>query len=85
MAKEHILIVEDEEDILELVKYDPYSTGVESGAGDYITNPFSPKVLITRIRAVLRRKNIDPVDETSTINIHGPVIQPRRHEVPVPE
>ena len=31
-------------------------TGLELGADDYITKPFSPRVLLARIRAVLRRK-----------------------------
>ena len=32
-------------------------TGLESGADDYITKPFSPKELLARIKAVLRRSN----------------------------
>ena len=31
-------------------------SGLELGADDYITKPFSPRVLLARIRAVLRRK-----------------------------
>ena len=30
-------------------------TGLELGADDYVTKPFSPKVLLARMRAVLRR------------------------------
>lgn len=149
MAKENILIVEDEEDILELVAYnltkegfrvkgvltgedalkkatkespdlilldlmlpgldgldvcrtlksDPETkhipvimltakgeesdiiTGLELGADDYLTKPFSPKVLIARIRAVLRRKSRQPEDKTSVLNIHDLIIHPGRHEV----
>jgi two-component system, OmpR family, phosphate regulon response regulator PhoB len=38
--------------------------GLDSGADDYVTKPFSPSELIARIRAVLRRANPAPVDET---------------------
>jgi two-component system phosphate regulon response regulator PhoB len=149
MPKERILIVEDEEDILELIKYNLVKegykvtpattgedaiklaeseppdlilldlmlpgadgfevcrrlgnnpktrqipivmltakgeeadivTGLELGADDYITKPFSPKVLIARIRAVLRRVRMEPVDEESPLKIHEIVIHPGRHEV----
>ena len=33
--------------------------GLEVGADDYIVKPFSPRVLIARLRAVLRRKRLD--------------------------
>ncbi|MBF0103246.1 MAG: response regulator transcription factor [Desulfobacterales bacterium] len=132
MSKEHILIVEDEEDILELVKYnltrEGYSvtgavtgeealkvvassstdliildlmlpgidgldvakklkenpntrkipiimltakgeevdivTGLELGADDYLTKPFSPRILLARVRAVLRRHLKKQEDQT---------------------
>ena len=38
--------------------------GLDSGADDYVTKPFSPSELIARIRAVLRRANPAPIDET---------------------
>ncbi|NIP41602.1 MAG: response regulator transcription factor [candidate division Zixibacteria bacterium] len=149
MPKEHIHVVEDEEDILELIKYNlsregyhvttsasgedaietvasdppdlilldlmlpgadgfevcrrihnnPASqsipivmltakgeeadivTGLELGADDYITKPFSPKVLVARIRAVLRRAQAEPIDEDASIKIYGITIHPGRHEV----
>jgi two-component system phosphate regulon response regulator PhoB len=149
MAKEKILIIEDEEDILELVKYnltkegyhvtgaesgesglkaarsgnpdiiildlmlpgidglevckilknDPKTghvpiimltakgeesdvvTGLEVGADDYIVKPFSPKILIARIRALARRKSEEIPDETAIIKIHDIVIHPGRHEI----
>ncbi|REK06774.1 MAG: DNA-binding response regulator [Planctomycetota bacterium] len=57
-------------------------SGLELGADDYITKPFSPRVLLARIRAVLRRQLASPADDDpSTIRVHELVIHPGRHEV----
>jgi two-component system phosphate regulon response regulator PhoB len=149
MAKEKILIVEDEEDIQELVRYnlekegyritsvetgeeallaakserpelvvldlmlpgvdglevcrllkaDPSTQGIpvvmltakgeesdivvglELGADDYITKPFSPKVLLARLRAVLRRKGREENRDTAVLTRKELSIDPGKHEV----
>lgn len=57
--------------------------GLELGADDYLTKPFSPRVLLARIRAVLRRKAEEPLDEMEVLRSRGLTIHPGRHEVMV--
>ena len=56
-------------------------TGLELGADDYITKPFSPRVLLARLRSVLRRRGQQEVEDPTAIRIHDLVIHPGRHEV----
>jgi two-component system phosphate regulon response regulator PhoB len=55
-------------------------TGLELGASDYVTKPFSPRVLTARIRAVLRRGD-EADDDEATIRIKDLTIHPGRHQV----
>lgn len=153
MAKEHILIVDDEEDILELIEFNltregykvtgvltgeeaikavqnnkidlmildlmlpgidgfevtkqiknnpdvpdvpiiilsakgeeaDVVTGLELGADDYISKPFSPKILIARVRSLLRRKTSrdikEPEDQPQLIHIFDIMIDTVRYKV----
>ncbi len=56
-------------------------TGLELGADDYVTKPFSPRVLLARARAVLRRKTQEPSEETDVLRVHDLAIHPGRREV----
>lgn len=62
-------------------------SGLELGADDYITKPFSPKVLVARVRSVLRRFQEQPEQVTATapktdrtVSIHGLQIIPHKFE-----
>ena len=55
-------------------------TGLEIGADDYVTKPFSGKVLVARIRRLLR-KDREQDDEHGVVKIHELAIDPARHEI----
>jgi two-component system alkaline phosphatase synthesis response regulator PhoP len=57
--------------------------GLELGADDYIVKPFSPRILIARLRAVLRRRQQGPVEDQRPVKIHNIEIHPGRHEITI--
>lgn len=54
--------------------------GLELGADDYVTKPFSPKILLSRVKAVLRRQHSPAPESHEMIQIGDLVIHPGRHE-----
>jgi DNA-binding response OmpR family regulator len=61
--------------------------GLEVGADDYVTKPFSPRELVARVRAVLRRAHHDPGSAASfrrgDLIIDSGVLSVRRDDVPI--
>jgi len=55
--------------------------GLELGADDYIVKPFSPRVLVARVRAIFRRKTRDAYNQSAVVTVKGIEIHPGRHEV----
>jgi two-component system, OmpR family, alkaline phosphatase synthesis response regulator PhoP len=58
-------------------------TGLELGADDYVTKPFSPKILVARIRSVLRNKVNQVINKSGAIAIDGLSIIPDKREVKI--
>lgn len=57
--------------------------GLELGADDYVTKPFSTAELVSRVRAILRRRELDRSVTASEIAVAGLVIDLNTHEVTV--
>ena len=53
--------------------------GLEAGADDYVTKPFSPKELVARIKAVMRR--VTPTSKEEPIEFNGLILEPSSHRV----
>ena len=56
-------------------------TGLELGADDYVTKPFSPRILIARIKAVIRRRSGVSQEESDVLNVHELTIHTGRRHV----
>jgi two-component system response regulator RegX3 len=57
--------------------------GLEAGADDYITKPFSMNELLARVRAILRRRELDAAEAHPTRAVGGLVLDLERYEASV--
>ncbi len=58
-------------------------TGLELGADDYMVKPFSPRVLLARLKAVVRRRRVEETISQKPLEISGIHMHPGRHEVTI--
>jgi two-component system phosphate regulon response regulator PhoB len=60
--------------------------GLELGADDYVVKPYSPRVLVARVRTALRRRfqgGLGEVDADAVVSVDGITLDPDRHEIRV--
>ncbi len=55
--------------------------GLEIGADDYVVKPFSPRELVARVKAILRRQSRAAPERDETIEIRGLRLDPRTQDV----
>ncbi|KAI7255335.1 hypothetical protein KC345_g11154, partial [Hortaea werneckii] len=57
--------------------------GLEIGADDYITKPFSPREVVTRVKTILKRVHIPAPGEASMLSVGDMTIDPNAFEVQI--
>jgi DNA-binding response OmpR family regulator len=57
--------------------------GLDIGADDYVTKPYSPRELVARVRALLRRSGVVKADQEAVLRVGDLEVDPGRFEVRV--
>jgi DNA-binding response OmpR family regulator len=70
-----VLMLTSRDDELDMV------VGLEIGADDYMSKPFSTRELVARLRALLRRARSEPVQSAACCEVQGLTVDRQRHEV----
>jgi len=58
-------------------------SGLELGADDYVTKPFSPRILLARVRSVFRRSKQVEVVDVSPLKIEGLTIDTKKYQLSI--
>jgi len=58
-------------------------SGLELGADDYLTKPFSPRILLARVRAVIRRSAEPDKKDESVLTINGLTIDTKKYQLSI--
>jgi len=58
-------------------------SGLELGADDYVTKPFSPRILLARVRSVLRRSQESITEDVSMLQIDGLKIDTKKFQLTI--